>query len=45
MLPTTSLKYFREPVKLSVGQRLCAHDTKFARSRIGEMGSTIAAEC
>src|SRR5215831_4841872 len=31
---SASLKLFGEPVKLSVGQRLCAHDPKFACWRI-----------
>jgi hypothetical protein len=39
VLSATSLKYFGEPVKLSVGQRLCAHDPKFARWRISDIDS------
>src|SRR6516162_2682085 len=33
---SASLKYFGEPVKLSVGQRLRAHDPKSARWRISD---------
>src|SRR6516225_5981201 len=36
VLSATSLKYFGELVKLSVGQRLRAHDPKYARWRISD---------
>src|SRR6516165_108040 len=41
VLSATSLKYFGEPLKFSVGQRLCAHDPKFARWRISDIDSIL----
>src|SRR5215813_10364037 len=40
---SASLKYFGEPVKLSVGQRLRAHDPKSARWRISDIGNAKVA--
>ena len=45
VISATSLKYFGEAVKLSVGQRLCAHDPKCARWRISDIDSILAAQC
>src|SRR6516225_9024405 len=39
VLSATSLKYFGE--KFSVGQRLCAHDPKFARWRTSDIESIL----
>src|SRR6516164_9577871 len=40
---SASLKLFGEPVKLSVGQRLRAHDPKSARWRISDIGNAKVA--
>src|SRR6516164_10595760 len=43
VLSATSLKYFGDSVKFSVGQRLYTHDPKFARWRISDIDSILAA--